>query len=249
MSQHLSIPVLAFLALALTSSASAGNTATFTDPAGDVTVVPDIVSVRATSTDPSTVTVRVEFAGPARFGGGVGFALVLDADDSRATGHGGDGVDYWFVLSRPDGSFRSERWDGTFFSPYGSTATAVVSENAVTIRFDVRELTLAGPVFRLSASTYDDTHQDEAPGLPDYFRFETRFRPVAPPVRFSPARPVAGKRFGVVRPGSATCRASIRGRALRPVRRCAWLIPKRAAGKRLTVVVRSRRYVFVVRRG
>ena len=245
MSQYLRLPLLTLLALALTSTAGAGNTTTFTDPVGDVTVVPDIVSIRATSTDPSTVTVRVGFAGAAQFGGGVGFALVLDADDSRATGHGGDGVDYWFVLGRPDGAFRAERWDGTFFSPYGSTATSQVSGNAVTVRFDVRELTLAGPVFRLSASTYDDTHQDEAPGLPEYFRFETRF---APPVRFSPARPVAGKRFGVIHPGSATCKASIRGQALRPRRRCSWLIPKSAAGKRLTVVVRSRKHIFVVRR-
>ncbi len=248
-SQYLHFPLLALLALALTSSAGAGNTATFTDPAGDVTVVPDIVSIRATSTDPSTMSVRIGFAGPAHFGDGVGFALVLDADDSRATGHGGDGVDYWFVFSRADGSFRSERWDGTFFSPYGSTASGVVSENAATIRFDVKELTLAGPVFRLSASTYDDTHQDEAPGLPDYLRFETRFRPLAPPTRFSPARPVAGKRFGVVRPGSATCKATFKGKTLRPLRRCTWLIPKGTAGKRLTVVVRSRKYVFVVRRG
>jgi hypothetical protein len=245
MSQYLRLLLLAPLALVLSSSAGAGNTATFTDPSGDVTVVPDIVSIRASSADPSAVTVRVEFAGPAAFGGGVGFALVLDADDSRATGHSGDGVDYWFVLGRDDGSFRSERWDGTFFSPYGSTATGEASGNAVTIRFDVRELMVAGPVFRLSASTYDDTHQDEAPGLPEYFRFETRF---APPVRFSPARPVAGKRFGVVRPGSATCKASIRGKALRPLRRCTWLIPKRAAGKRLAVVVRGRKHVFVVRR-
>ena len=248
MSQYLGIPLLALVALTLASSAGAGNTATFTDPAGDVTVVPDIVSVTATSTDPSTVTVRVGFAGPAQFGGGVGFALLLDADDSRATGHGGDGVDYWFLFNRPDGAFRAERWDGTFFSPYGSTATGVAGGNTATIRFDVRELTPAGPVFRLSASTYDDTHQDQAPGTLDYFRFETRFWPVAPRVRFSPARPVAGKRFSVVRPGSATCRASIRGKALRPLRRCAWLIPRSAAGKRLTVVVRSRKYVLVVRR-
>jgi hypothetical protein len=231
----------------LASTAGAGNTTTYTDPAGDVTDVPDIVSLKATSIDPSTVTVRVGFAGRAQFGSGVGFSLLLDADDSRATGHSGDGVDYWFVLSRPDGSFRSERWDGTFFSPYGSTATGVVSGSAVTIRFDVKELTLAGPVFRLSASTYDDAHQDLAPEGLDYFRFETRLRPVAPPVRFSPARPVAGKRFGVVRPGSASCRATIKGKALRPVRRCAWLVPKRAAGKRLAVVVRSKRYAFVVR--
>ena len=120
--------------------------------------------------------------------------------------------------------------------------------NTATIRFDVRELTLARTGLPLSASTYDDTHQDQAPGTLDYFRFETRFRPVVPRVRFSPARPVAGKRFSVVRPGSATCRASIRGKALRPLRRCAWLVPRSAAGKRLTVVVRSRKYVLVVRR-
>ena len=245
MSQYLGIPLLALVALTLASSAGAGNIATFTDPAGDVTVVPDIVSVTATSTDPSPVTVRVGFAGPAQFGGGVGFALLLDADDSRATGHGGDGVDYWFVLSRADGSFRAERWDGAVFSPYGSTATGVLSGSALTIRFDVRELTLKGPVFRLDAGTYDDTHQDEAPGLPEYFRFETRFTKRA---RFSPAKPVAGKRFAVVQPGSARCRASISGRTLRPRRRCAWRIPKTAAGKRLAVLVGTTRYVFVVRR-
>jgi hypothetical protein len=248
MSQYQGAPLLLLLALVMVPAAAAGNTTTFTDPVGDVATVPDIVSVTATSKDPSTVTVRVDFAGPARFGAGVGFSLLLDADDSRATGHGGDGVDYWFVLSRADGSFRSERWDGSFFSPYGSTATGVASGNTVTTRFDVKELPLAGPVFRLNASTYDDTNQDEAPGRPEYFRFETRLRPVAPRARFSPAHPVAGKRFSVLRPGSATCRATIRGRALRPIRRCSWRIPKSAAGKRLTVVVSARRYAFVIRR-
>ena len=94
MSQYIRISLLALATLALTQSAGAGNTATLTDPAGDVTGIPDIVSVTATSKDPSTVTVRVGFAGPAVFGNGVGFALLLDSDDSRATGHGGDGVDY-----------------------------------------------------------------------------------------------------------------------------------------------------------
>lgn len=48
--------------------------------------------------------------------------------------------------------------------------------------------------------------------------------------------------------GGALERASIRGKALRPLRRCTWLIPKSAAGKRLTVVVSSRKYVLLVRR-
>jgi hypothetical protein len=244
-SQYFRLAALPFLLIALTQTASAGNTATFTDPTGDATGIPDIVSLTATSQDPSTVTVRVSFAGPAAFGNGVGFALVLDADDSRATGHNGDGVDDWFVLSRTDASFRAERWDGSAFVPYGSRATAVVAGNSVTVRFGVRQLTPRGPVFRFEASTYDDTHQDEAPGGPDYFRFETRF---AKKPSFSPARPVAGKRFTVLDPRSATCRASIRGRAVRPIRRCAWRIPKTASGKRLTVSVGARRYTFLVRR-
>jgi hypothetical protein len=107
-------------------------------------------------------------------------------------------------------------------------------------------LSRKGSVFRLDAGTYDETRQDEAPGLPEYFRFETRLHPVA--VRFSPARPVAGKRFAVVQPGSGRCKATIARKALRSIGRCAWRIPTRAAGKRLKVVVGSRAYVFVVRR-
>ena len=199
MSQYIRTSLLALLTLVLAQSAGAGSTATFMDPAGDVTGIPDIVSVTATSKDPSTVTVRVGFAAPAVFGHGVGFSLLLDSDDSRTTGHGGDGVDYWFVLSRDNGSFRSERWDGSAFVPYGTTATGVVSGSSVTVRFDVRQLSRKGPVFRLDAGTYDETQQDEAPGLPEYYRFETRLHSVA--VRFSPARPLAGKRFAVVHPG------------------------------------------------
>jgi hypothetical protein len=243
-SQYCRLLVLPLLALALTSSAEAGNTKTYTDPAGDVTVVPDIVSITATSTDPSTVTFRTEFAGSAQFGGGVGFSLLLDADDSRATGHS-DGVDYTFDLARSDGSFQAARWDGATFSPYDSRAKATVGANAVTIRFNVKELSPVGPAFRFSAWTYDDTHLDQAPPPFDYFRFETKLRPA---VRFTPTRPAAGKRFRVVKPGSATCRARIAGKTLRPLGRCLWLIPKRTAGRRLTVVVRSKKYVFVVRR-
>lgn len=246
MSQYIRISLLTLLVLVLAQSAGAGNTATFTDPAGDVTGIPDIVSVTATSKDPSTVTVRVGFAGPALFGNGVGFAIVLDSDDSRTTGHGGDGVDYWFVLSRETGSFRAERWDGSAFVQYGSTATGVVSGSSVSVRFDVRQLSRRGPVFRLNAETYDETEQDEAPGRPEYFRFETRLHPVV--VRFSPARPVTGKRFAVVQPRSARCVATIAKKALRSTGRCAWRIPARAAGRRLKVVVGSRTYVFVVRR-
>ncbi len=246
MSQYIRISLLALLTLVLAQSAGAGNTATFTDPAGDVTGIPDIVSVTATSKDPSTVTVRVGFAGPAVFGSGVGFSLLLDSDDSRTTGHGGDGVDYWFVLSRDTGSFRAERWDGSAFVPYGSTATGVVSGSSLSVRFDVRQLSRKGPVFRLDAGTYDETQQDEAPGFPEYFRFETRLHPLV--VRFSPARPVTGKRFAVVQPGSARCKATIAKKALRSIGRCAWRIPARAAGKRLKVVVGLRTYVFVMRR-
>jgi hypothetical protein len=192
-------------------------------------------------------------------------AVVLDTDDDLATGHQGDGVDHWFVFSRSDGSFRSEIWDGQQFSPYGSTATAEISGNVVTIRARVSELGVA-PTIRFAVSTYTDTNGDSAPDK-GFATFELELRPaiVGVSASFSPPRPRAGRRFSVSRVTaaladgrrvsvSASCKAAVGGVAIRG-RACSWKLPRAGAGKRLRVVVtvalagraRSRSYAFLVR--
>ena len=61
--------------------------------------------------------------------------------------------------------------------------------------------------------------------------------------RFTPARPVHGKRFAVT--GATSCTARLAGVRLKG--RCSWLIPAGAKGKLLVVTADAKVYRFTVK--
>jgi hypothetical protein len=237
-------------ALSLVSTAAAGNSAGFDDPAGDVVGTPDIVHAAATSTDSGRLTFRTTFAAPPSFGNGFGFALLVDADADPSTGHS-DGVDYWFIFRTADGGFEPGVWDGQQFVPYASRATGSISGDTVTITVPAGEIA-AGKTIRYLLASYKGTEEDLAPdssgGAEVFATFALKLRPPVS-VRFVPRAPRAGASFRAVGTG-LRCRAALAGRALR--RGCRWSLPVSAHRKRLVVTVtnragRSRRFVFRVR--
>ncbi|HEY6836169.1 MAG TPA: hypothetical protein VI142_06820 [Gaiellaceae bacterium] len=243
------LTVVALFAVA-TPASDAANSAGFDDPVGDVTGIPDIQHVSATSTDAGRLTFRITFAAPPTFGNGVGFALLVDADANPATGHS-DGVDHWFLFRTSDGSFEPGVWDGQQFVPYGSHATGSIEGSTATISLTAKEIG-ATRAIRYFVASYGQNQEDLAPdtdGTAEVFvTFPLELRPPVS-VRFVPGVPRAGKQFRAVGPG-ISCRASLGGRALS--RGCRWRVPVTARGKRLAVKVtnragRSRRFVFKVR--
>jgi hypothetical protein len=242
--------VVALAVLALVPAAAAGNSSGIDDPAGDVTGIPDITRVSASSTDAGRLTFRVTFAAAPSFGAGVGFSLLVDADANEATGHS-DGVDYWFIYRTADGSFEPGRWDGQQFAPYTSRATAAIAGNAVTISLLAAEIG-AKKAIRYIVATYGKGQEDRAPDSTGANEAFVTFAPkIRPPVsvRFVPATPKAGKVFRAVGK-KISCRAALAGRKLR--RGCRWSLPRVARDKRLVVTVsnsagRSRKFVFKVR--
>jgi hypothetical protein len=240
---------LALVTLALVQGAAAGNSASFSDPAGDVTGIPDIVSVSAASADTGRLTFRVGFAAPPVFGNGVGFSLVVDADANPATGHS-DGVDYWFIFRTATGAFEPGVWNGTEFVPYPSRATSAVAGSTVTITVPAAEIGATKSIRYLVAS-YGGAQEDLAPdavGTEVFAAFPLKLRPPVS-VHFVPRAPRAGAVFHAVGRG-ISCRAKLAGRPLK--RGCRWKLAAQARGKRLVVTVsnragRSKRFAFKVR--
>ncbi len=228
----------------------AGNSSGFDDPVGDVSGIPDIQHVAASSTDAGRLTFRITFAAPPAFGNGIGFSLLVDADANPATGHS-DGVDYWFIYRTATGAFEPGVWDGQEFVPYPSHATGSIEGNTVTISVTAKEIGATRAIRYLVAS-YGQTQVDSAPdtdGSSEVFvTFPLKIRPPVS-VRFVPRIPRAAKPFRAVGPG-ISCRATLAGRPLRGG--CRWRLPTTARGKRLAVKVtnragRTRRFIFRVR--
>lgn len=244
-------PLLLVLALLVfVPAAAAGNSSAIDDPAGDVSGIPDIIRVAASSTDGGRLTFRITFVQAPLFGSGVGFSLLVDADANPSTGHS-DGVDYWFIYRTADGAFEPGRWDGQQFLPYPSRATGSIGGKTVTISLPAAEIG-ATKAIRYAVASYGGNQEDRAPDstvAPGIFvTFALKIRPPVT-VHFVPAAPHAGKSFRAVGKGIG-CRATLANRALR--RGCRWTLPRNARGKRLAVTVfnkagRSRRFVFKVR--
>jgi hypothetical protein len=170
------------------------------------------------------------------------------------------------------------RWNGTDFTAQGVAQTSLVFSwaNGATIRINASELggtrrfsfgviAVSGLVLSPTGEPdFTNIHLDNAPDPGHgFFSYDVRVTPPALVVRSSgarPLRPSAGRlytRFAVVRrtdnapvqAGSATCRATIAGSALRATSSgfsagratCTFRIPRTAKGKtiRVTITVRS----------
>ena len=214
---------LAVVAVAVAAFLLAGGAfaVTFTDPTGDLIVLPegadvstvaalDITTVDATNTPAGVVTFRVATTQPTMPTASI-IALILDLDRNPATGDDGTEADLTFDID-PSGvsSFEFQRWNGTALVPVTpTTATAGYANGALTVtvprselentrgfNFDVITLAFRSDLMAFAADVAPDT---EAP-----FSFDLTGLAPPPPPRLTatkpvgaPARPIAGRAFSM----------------------------------------------------
>ena len=218
--------------LAATPAASAGNTATLTDPAGDVTGHPGHrlghrdLDGSVDSHDPR----RSSRARPL-----LGTASVLAAARLRRLPRDGSPRRRRRLLVRararqclvPGRALGRVGLHRRTARPPPRSSPGARSRSGSTFASSRGR----GPVFRLDAETYDDTHQDQAPGLAGVL-------PLRDPLssqHFSPAQPVAGRRFAVLDPGSSRCRGEHPRAGTSPDSPVCVADSEAAGAKRLTV--------------
>ena len=234
----------------LTGAASAAQT--YTDPSGDSGTAADITSVNVSNDAAGKITFVLSFANRTAPTPDDVFAIFLDTDKNASTGDTRfGGADYAIFVDNGDRTVDMLRWTGT---DYGDTPDSTVrTSDGRTIEVNRSELgNAAGFNFLVFAINQAGDQIDLAPNAPPPFAYDLTV--AAPSVEsatttFSSTAPVAGRRFAVrsiqlhlsdqttARPSSYTCVATLAGRTLRPVGRCAWNIPRTAKGKRLVVTV------------
>jgi hypothetical protein len=212
----------AAVAVALAVAALAVGTAyaaTFSDPVGDVVVLPeggdvtgvtapDITSVEVTNTPDGVLTFRITLATEALSAPTI-VGVVLDLDKNAATGENGVDaiIDLAYGTGLP-GGLLFQRWDGDEFVdvvPTRATVTLVGGVVTITVPrselLDTRGLGVGAVAF---AENVFGTARiaDIAPDDEEFFLYDLVGLPPPPPPRLSasravgaPARPRAGKPF------------------------------------------------------
>jgi hypothetical protein len=257
-------------ALLLALPGSAAGPITFSDPAGDSTTAPDVTTVAVSSDPAGNVTFTIAVANRTELAPSDSIFVFIDSDRSAGTGQ--FGFDYSATLEGAASDLT--RWDGTDFRvfPHGAY-TAGFSSGSATIT--LRRADIANPkVFDFGILTFTGDDPETAPYdvAPDDDLWTVPLPAATATLAslgasFAPARPAAGRRFGVrsvagkLADGSTvtleayTCAARLAGKTAPPAGRCSWLIPRGAAGKRLVLTItaayggsrRSRSVAFVVR--
>lgn len=245
--------LLLALACALVAAGGVGaGGAEFADPAGDSGTAADVTEVAAFNTARNDVILAVKLPNrPALEGTASSVYIDFDTDRNRATGD--EGAEYSFVVDGKTNSYDFAKWSGTAWESVASDEILVLYETGVlSVALNVGQLG-GSKHFDFWISTYENENfegdHDFAPDGDAVYTFElTPPKIVAASARYSALAPKAGKRFSVrqvlaelddtssAKP-AFTCRATLAGKALKPVGKCAWAIPRTAKGKKLVVYV------------
>ena len=245
--------VLACVAIAA-GVANAATPVFHIDPAGDSASAPDLIAVALTDNGDGTVSGDIALAAP--FSGHEVVYAAFDTDSNPATGL--DGAEYVAVMSLDSSSLA--RWDGTALTPFKAVPATLTSSGL--LHFTVSLADLGSPTsFGWWAGSFNGNDSDLAPdhgelGYPDVIVTTTPApapTPAAAPalrsvvVGASSLLPKAGRTFvfpvpelrltdnELVRADSETCTLSWKGKALRPMRSCAWKLPATLRNKHLVL--------------
>jgi hypothetical protein len=241
---------LAFVLVAAGGVGAGG--AEFSDPAGDSGAAADVTDVGVVNTARNDVIVEIKLPNRPTLEGTASHVYIdFDTDRNRATGS--EGAEYLFVVDAAENSFDFAKWNGTDWESAPSDGIQVEYQTGVlVILFNVSHVG-GSKHFDFWISTFegDDIEGDHdfAPDGDAVYTFElTPPKIVAASARYSSLAPKAGKKFSVkeilaelddtssAKP-AFTCRATLAGKALRSVGKCAWAVPRTAKGKKLVVYV------------
>jgi hypothetical protein len=245
--------VLLALACALVAAGGVGaGGAEFADPPGDSGTAADVTEVGVFNTARDDVIVAMRLPNRPTLEG-TASSVYIDFDTDRNVETGEDGSDYLIVVDGKTFSYDFAKWNGTQWESIATDEILVMHETGVlSVAFNV-SLIGGSKHFDFWISTYENDDfegdHDFAPDGDAVYTFElTPPKIVAASARYSALSPKAGKRFSVkevlaelddtssAKP-AFTCRATLAGKALKPVGKCAWAIPRNAKGKKLVVYV------------
>jgi hypothetical protein len=127
-------------ALVLVGVAAAANSASFTDPAGDVILAPDITALDVANDDSGLITIRETVAGGGLPGDVVGVALDLDQNPDTGTVYYGTEVEMFFL----QGTLHFERAAGNGFAaaPPPASLQGTIGNGVVTFTVNAADLGL-----------------------------------------------------------------------------------------------------------
>lgn len=243
--------VLAVLALVLVAAAGAARTGTavpyvYADKAGDSTSAPDIQKVTLTDNGNGLVGVEIDLAAVIPDDGSM-VVLGIDADRNAKTGDS-DGFEFAVVADATGAGLI--RWDGGDWKPFNHQP-ASLSLVGGTLGFTLSMSDFGVDSFNFVVMSF---HGDDMDAAPEYGAFsypDPAAKPAIAGIVVSAAAlfPTAGKTFTVTAPqvklttgdivaaDSVTLTLTYQGKALKPVRQWAWVIPKAYKGKHLTLKV------------
>jgi hypothetical protein len=252
-------PIAAALATALVLAPTASS-GTYTDPTGDSGAAGDIAGVTVSS-DKQSGQIIFRIAGTNLASSVLNpLFLTIDSDANPSTGDLTDhGSDYWFGMDEDTYGF--QHWDGSDWVAAvdstvrinGDTREIVISVNRSELG-NTSSFNFVASTFFVLGSTRDDAPND---GAYNYTLEANGPRIDSVDMRTIPSSgPRAGRRFIVTptglklppdgrttvtppAPESYSCAATLAGRTLagNGIGRCTFAIPKKARGKRLTVLL------------
>lgn len=231
--------------------AHAAGARTFTDPAGDAGLGPDLTQLVVSNDDSGQITFSFSFANrPAGLTGDDVVTIGIDADRRGDTGNP-DGYEYLVGFLSEGAVVEIGRWSGSTFDLEAPQRTLRARDGGRIISVNRSELGNTS-AFDMRVSTLGSRTGDQAPdgGVWTYeLAVAARATIAAVGVVFTDARPRAGKPFAVQRaalrlsngaavaPRAFRCTAFLDDKTLRASRRCRWIIPRGARGKRFSVVL------------
>lgn len=261
MSRKLAIVLALLVSAAAICAVSARAAAPFvySDPTGDSATAPDVQQVQLTDNGDGTVAGEIDLAATIPADDDSYVCLEVDADRDRGTG---DELGAEYFLYFDAGGFGFGKWSGSKFelAPHHSlqarldggriTFTLTLADVGVST-FDFIVMTGHGDDYdaapargafaypQAQAPTSSATVQ-AAPAAPTITMVVISATALFPKAGGTMTVPAPMLRLGndaVVAAASFTCKLTYKGGAVKPLRKCAWKLPKAYKGKRLSLTV------------
>jgi hypothetical protein len=227
------------------AAADTASASVYSDASGDSATAPDITNVTMTP-GAGTVRIDVTFAGALAPDGDLG--LLIDADRNAQTGK--DGVDY-LILMESDGYY-DQRWNGSDWEAYPhQPLQATLSDTQMEVTLTLADLggitTFDFAVVSLRGNDVDSVPDSGVATYPAVVPPPTIKAVILPSVIFRakagatlrlPKLQLQMSNATVVPVTSQACTLTWKGKRLPALGGgCAWAIPKKAKGARLTLKV------------
>lgn len=159
------LALAAVLAAIFASTASASNSGSFLDGAGDAATAPDVTGVTISNDDSGMVTIKVTFANRSAWSADDGIAVGLDTDQNPDSGSLIYGTEYELDLQGSGTKFYRAAANGFFEeAPPPPSFHASFSGDSVTLTFNASDL--GSPTgFNVYTLGFDRSALDAAPDI------------------------------------------------------------------------------------